>query len=68
MAEAVSNLTVTLVDGTTPRLTWDPPVRHTDRTTGYRIYRKEASDGTAISQSWSHVLVYRTGDNSYTDH
>ena len=58
------------VDRTTVRLTWNAPAHSTSNISGYRIYRKEVSDGTRLGDDFSHVLVSNTGNaaTTYVDH
>ena len=58
------------VDRTTVRLTWNASAHSTSNISGYRIYRKEVSDGTRLGDDFSHVLVSNTGNaaTTYVDH
>ena len=64
-----SNLRIEMVDRTTVRLLWDEQEEGKEQITGYRIYRKDASEPGRIGR-YEHVLTSNTGNTSttFTDH
>lgn len=65
--QQVRQLKLTMLDSATPKLSWKAPERSADRVTGYRIYRKEASDPGDISR-YANIIAYKVGGTTYTDH
>ena len=65
--QQVGNLDIRMLDSATPKLTWDAPERHADRTTGYRVYRKEASE-SGTSWAYRHVIALRVAGQEFTDY
>ena len=69
--ETPAGMDAVIIDGNTVKLTWNAPEVRTKYVTGYRIYRKLASDTQRIGDSFTnHVLIRQTGSTTtgYTDH